>query len=140
MTGILAGGRVSINSAETQMSPGKTALVVEAEFLIALDLQRMLEAHGFAETLLARHAAEARELSTHWPRLALAVIELRLHDQQSLDLVTALQRHKVPTVAITSDVELTHGIDGSTTIPVLGKPLSEDQLASAIHRTLGAPA
>jgi DNA-binding response OmpR family regulator len=138
MTGVPEGRRVSINFAETQMSPGKTALVIEAEFLIALDLQRMLEAHGFAETLLARHAAEALELSGSWQRLSLAVVEIRLHDQPSFDLLTALQEHQVPTVAITSDVELTHGIDGFATIPVLGKPLSEDQLASAIHRTLGA--
>lgn len=138
MTGVFAARRVSINFAETLMSPGKTALVVEAEFLIALDLQRMLEAHGIAETLLARDAAEAEELSARWPEVALAVVEFRLDDQQAVDLLSALQRDQVPTVAITSDVELTHGIDGFATIPVLSKPLSEDQLASAIHRIAGA--
>jgi DNA-binding response OmpR family regulator len=122
------------------MSCGKTALIVEPEFLIALDLQRVLEASGFSETLFARSPAEARELSSQWPRLSLALVEFRLFGEETLALAAALHRHGVPTIGISSDVELTRGIDGLPAIPVLGKPVSDALLSAAVHRILGTPA
>mgnify|MGYP001443617203 CR=1 FL=1 len=122
------------------MSTGKTALIVEAEFLIALDLQRMLEGLGFSEILLARNVAEGRDFLAQRPDVAVALIEFRLHDPDGLDLVVRLHAKGVPTVAITSDAELRHGIHELAAVPVLGKPVAEDQLALAICRLLGAPA
>ncbi len=122
------------------MCTGKTALIVEAEFLIALDLQRMLEGLGFTETLLARDVAEARGFLARRPDLAVAVVECRLNDADRLDLVTELHAGSVPTVTITSDAELRHGIQGLDAVPVLGKPVAEDQLGFAIRSVLGAPA
>ena len=56
------------------MLNGRTALVVEEEFLIALDVQRMLEALGVGLTLFARTPAEAEQLRARWPEIAIAIL------------------------------------------------------------------
>jgi len=122
------------------MPAGKSALIVEAEFLIALDLQRMLEGLGFLDLRICRHPTEALRQATGWTGVGLAVIEVRHHSGDALHLVGMLRQHRVPTIAITSDTEVLRGIDGLADIPVNGKPVSEDQLAAAIHRILGTPA
>jgi CheY-like chemotaxis protein len=118
------------------MLDGKTILVVEAEFLIALDIQRMLEAMSADRLLFARSADEAHELGPHWNTLGLAIVELQQHQPLSLALVQSLRGLDVPVVIVTADSAIRHGHPEFPGVPVLVKPMAEDDLANAIRQIL----
>ena len=120
------------------MLNGRTALVVEEEFLIALDIQRMLETLGVSETLFASSAAEAEKLRAHWPEIGIAVVEIRSRDAASLQLVDQLRQASVPTVLTTSDVTVGHGPVAFPELIVLPKPIPEDAMTSAVRQALVA--
>ncbi|SFC35982.1 response regulator [Devosia psychrophila] len=116
------------------MLRGSPVLIVEEEFLIALDIQQMLEALGVGQTLFARNASEARQLRQHWPDLALAIIELRLDHSHNQQLPTELSAAGVPLVITTGDIGLSRNI--TSAVPILVKPIPEETMASAIARAL----
>ncbi|MGB3339529.1 MAG: hypothetical protein WBA73_20310 [Devosia sp.] len=122
------------------MLNGRTALIVEEEFLIALDLQRMLENEGAGHTLFARSAIEAEQLHAYWPDLAVAIIEVRRHDTAVRQLIESLRTAAIPVVLITSDVAVHRdpGL-GQTDLAVVIKPVPEDAMAKAIRQALSAP-
>ena len=120
------------------MLTGRTALVVEEEFLIALDIQRMLETLGVGQTLFARTPAEAEQLRARWPEVALAIVEVRTGDAPALTLAESLMTAAIPTVLITADIDAQHGIVGMLTLPVVIKPIPEEHMATAIRRALSA--
>ncbi|SEQ08109.1 CheY chemotaxis protein or a CheY-like REC (receiver) domain [Devosia sp. YR412] len=118
------------------MLNGRTALIVEEEFLIALDIQRMLEALGVGQTLFARNVAEARQLRHHWPDVALAVVELRRGDSEDQPLHDDLAGAGIPIVITTGDFALSRKL--ASKAPVIVKPIPEEALASAVAQALAA--
>ena len=120
------------------MLNGRTALVVEEEFLIALDIQRMLEANGAGQILFARTTAEAEQLSASWPELGLAIVEVRSHGTTAHSLVDSLKRAGVPLVLTTADVTMGKGARAFPDLTLIPKPIPEDALASAIEQALAA--
>ncbi|UJW87119.1 response regulator [Devosia sp. SL43] len=118
------------------MLDGKTILVVEAEFLIALDIQRMLEGMSADQLLFARSADEAHELGQHWDALGLAIVELRQHQPVSMALVQSLRDRDIPVVISSADGAIRQGHPDFPGVPVLVKPMAEDDLANAIRQIL----
>ena len=116
------------------MLNGRPVLIVEEEFLIALDLQRMLETLDCGQTLFARNVAEARALRAHWPHLALAIVEYRSDTADSEALRQELLGLGIPTVVATGHSERKTGATLAT--PVLVKPFSETSLAGAVAGVL----
>ena len=120
------------------MLNGQTALVVEEEFLIALDIQRMLETLGVGKTLFAGTAAEAATLQTHWPEIGIAVVEIRSRDAAALQLVDQLRQASVPTVLTTADVTVGHGPGAFPDLTPIPKKIQEDEMASDVRQALAA--
>lgn len=118
------------------MLNGRPALIVEEEFLIALDIQRMLESMGAGQTLFARNADEARQLDAHWNDLALAIVELRMDDHMSQQLCADLVAAGLALVVTTGDIGLHRQV--SEDAPLLMKPIPEEALASAVQQALAA--
>ena len=116
------------------MLNGRPALIVEEEFLIALDLQRMLEGLGVGQTLFARNMMEARKLRQHWPDLAVAIVEMSADGTDDRQLTAELAAAAVPLVITTGDFGLSRTVTG--VIPVIVKPIPEQSLASAIEQAL----
>lgn len=119
------------------MLNGRTVLIVEGEFLIALDFQRMLEALGIGQTLFARDVAEAETLRERWPEITLAIVEIRGGPAATLPLIDSLGASGVACVLTTGDVE-TRSALARPDRPVLIKPVPEDVLASAVAQALAA--
>jgi CheY-like chemotaxis protein len=114
------------------MLKGRTALIVEGEFLIALDIQRMLEALNVGQTLFARNAAEAHKMQADWPDIALAVVELKLDQAPNRDLTEALRAAGIPVVMTAAERQSVTAEDG----PIVFKPIPEEALASAVRTVL----
>ncbi|WEK05076.1 MAG: hypothetical protein P0Y65_02145 [Candidatus Devosia phytovorans] len=115
------------------MLTGQKVLIVEAEFLIAIDLQRMLEALGAQQVLLAATAREARSFAPDWPNLALAIVDRRIDDSDIGALVLELHGKGIPLVQTTSSSTLRLSPENSA---ILVKPVPEDALTSAISTAL----
>ena len=121
---------------QNYMLTGRTALVVEEEFLIALDIQRMLEALGVEQTLFARTAAEAAQLQARWPEIAIAIVEIRAGDASTSALAESLVAARIPTVLVTADFNARHGIAEALALPVVVKPIPEEHMTAAIGQVL----
>lgn len=118
------------------MLNGQTALVVEGEFLIALDIQRMLETLGVEQTLFARTPAEAEQLRAQWTGLSVAIVELRSDDAATRRFATELDAAGVAVVLVSVDLDAQHGIAELPGMPVVLKPISEEAMTSAIEQAL----
>lgn len=114
----------------------RKVLILEAEFLIALDLQRVLETMGTYQVLLAANAAEARSFSATWPELTLALVDRRNDDTDIGAIVAELRSLGVPLVQTTSSSLLA----GKSDTPMLVKPVPEEELTSAIATALAEKA
>lgn len=120
------------------MLKGRTALIVEEEFLIALDIQRMLEHHNVDQTLFARSAAEGESLRARLPDIA--IVEIRADDAASRQLVHDLNGTGVAVVLTTADARMRHGFPDMPGLAVVIKPVPEEAMASAIEMALAARA
>lgn len=120
------------------MLNGRSALIVEEEFLIALDIQRMLENLNVGQTLFARSVAEAEQLVSSSPDIGLAIIEVHLDNTDAARLAERLSAAGVPVVLTTADMAIRRGFSTLPNLPVVIKPMPEDIMASAIEQALAA--
>lgn len=111
-------------------------LIVEAEFLIALDIQRVLEGVNASHCILATSTAEARMLVGDTRDLTLAVLDFRSSDADRLAFARDLTMAGVPLVLLVSELGLRNGFGDLPGAPVVIKPFLEEELASAAKRAL----
>ena len=114
------------------MLNGSTVLVVEEEFLIALDIQRMLENLNVGQVVFARSVDEAQGFKEHWAGVRLAIVEVTLQRHHSFSLIATLQSLGICVVLSSADGSLRHGIEQFPTLPVVLKPMAEHDLVQAI--------
>jgi CheY-like chemotaxis protein len=115
---------------------GKRFLVLDDEFLIALDIQQVLESAGAAAVACTGNAADALKAVKAAEPFDLAVLDFRLEGRSSsLDVADALFEAKTPFVFLTGmlgDRELKKYPDA----PVVEKPYDAQLLIDAIVRAL----
>ena len=82
---------------------GKRCFVLDDEFLIALDIQQILERVGAADVASVASAAEAIALLCREPKFDVAVLDVKLGDPErnSLDVAALLQTQGTPFVFLT---------------------------------------
>jgi CheY-like chemotaxis protein len=116
---------------------GKRCLVLDDEFLIAMDIQQILENAG-AEVVCAGTAVDALAAVRNGGNFDLAVLDVKLGDptRTSLSVATALAEKKVPFVFLTGmrRDELRHTPFAGA--PVVEKPYETSVLWEAIMRAL----
>ena len=121
-------GRRPTNS-ERSFLRGCSILIVEDEPLIALDLHAALYAAG-AGIIAATNAKEGLRLISR-NDISAAVIDIRLGNQDSLEVCQALFHHRVPFLFYTAhaDADL---LKAWTEVPVLLKPAPSWEIAARI--------
>ncbi|MDB5527598.1 MAG: hypothetical protein JWR51_701 [Devosia sp.] len=120
------------------MLTGQTVLIVESEFLIALDIQRCLEAFGATQTVFARNPAEALGAIDRWPSFSLALVEVRHQHCDDAALLRGLKDAGIKLVLLTADTTLRRGHSDFPAAPVVMKPFLEEDLASALKQALAS--
>jgi CheY-like chemotaxis protein len=119
---------------------GKRCLVLDDEFLIALDIQQILEAAGAASVVCVSNAADALAALRTGLQLDLAVLDVVLAGavHTSLTVAAALVAQNTPFVFLTG----MHGEDVHTKkfplAPVVEKPYQPLLLMDAVLRALAA--
>jgi DNA-binding response OmpR family regulator len=109
---------------------GLTVLVVEDEYLIALEAQRIAEEAGAGEILLANSVAEVRKLLTDGPKIDVAVLDLGLGKEDASPLIEEFGKCGIALLVTT-------GFDGGGPEVRLSKPYRDTELVAAIRRLLG---
>jgi len=116
---------------------GRRCLVLDDEFLIALDIQQALEQAGATEVVCAANV-ESALTSVRGGRFDLAVLDLRLGRTggNSLPVAAALKETGTPFIFLTGmsgDAEHTHAYPAA---PVVEKPYDGTVLLCAVTRAL----
>ena len=119
------------------MLGGRTVLVVETEYIIALGVQSVLEALGASSVVVANSAADANAFATAWSGAALAIVELEANRPDLVELARQIAQSGIPVLGITADVGLAYGVPELPGTPVVVKPVPDEDLAEAIRRRLG---
>jgi DNA-binding response OmpR family regulator len=113
------------------MLVGKRLLIVEDEFLIALDIQRILETAAASATLFARTVEEAEAHDDKLTAFDLAIIEIGPDNVPALRLAMKLLANGIAVVFTSADSQHRHGLAGLPLAPVVVKPFAEDDLLTA---------
>jgi CheY-like chemotaxis protein len=118
---------------------GKRCLVLDDEFLIALDIQQILEAAGAASAVCVADADAALAALNSGVQFDLAVLDLKLSGstRTSETVAAALTNRGTPFVFLTGmreDEQLTQ----FPNVPVVEKPYEAPRVLDAVLRALGA--
>jgi CheY-like chemotaxis protein len=115
---------------------GLRVLVVEDEFLIALDIDRILESAGAKQVLTAGRIDEAlRILSDDLPIHAV-VLDLKLDKDSTLPIAEKLQALGIPFVFLTGSPEAP-ATRGFPRAPIVAKPFDSTMLIAGLSLALG---
>jgi DNA-binding NtrC family response regulator len=117
---------------------GKRYLVLDDEFLIALDIQQILELAGAMYVASVATASEAIALVRREPKFDLAVLDVKLSGPEEISLgVAALLAEKgTPFVFLTGmRVDNVHARQFPQA-PVIEKPYDASALLEAVRRAL----
>ena len=110
-------------------------MIIEREFLIALEIQRILEEANASQTVFARDFGEAETLAPRFGEFDLAIINPPLRDGQESHLAGRLVAAGAAIVVCTAaPIALTGTpLDG---VEVLRKPFADGDLLAACQRAL----
>jgi CheY-like chemotaxis protein len=117
---------------------GKRCFVLDDEFLIALDIQQILERAGASYVASVASAAEAIEVLGREPKFDLAVLDVKLGgvERNSLDVAALLHTQGVPFVFLTGmRVDDVH-TKNFPTVPIIEKPYDATALLRAVQHAL----
>ena len=120
------------------MLSGKRCFVLDDEFLIALDIQQILERAGAVHVVSVASAAEAVALLGREPKFDVAVLDVKLGDPErnGLDVAVLLQTQGTPFVFLTGmRVDDVHA-KIFPNAPVIEKPYDAAGLLRAVQHAL----
>ena len=117
----------------------KRCLVLDDEFLIALDIQQILESVGAASVICVADADAALAALNSGPPFDLAVLDLKLSGstRTSETVAAALTERGMPFVFLTGMRE-GEQLKQFPNVPVVEKPYQAPRVLDAVLRALGA--
>jgi two-component system, response regulator PdtaR len=117
------------------MLSGERLLIVEEEFLIALDIQRVLEGANAETTVFARNFKEAAALEGRFGEFDLAIVTAPRPGTGDQKVAELLAKSGPGMVICSAANIVTTGtpLEGAETVY---KPFSDDQLLAACRRAL----
>lgn len=118
------------------MLSGRTILIVEAEYLIALDIQRILDAANVARVIIVGSPAEARAALAGAGSFDLAIIPMPDMDPDALALADSLGAAGIAIVMSSADGAPESAIARLGGIPIVTKPFSDADLIAACLKAL----
>lgn len=113
---------------------GTRLLILEDEFLIAMDLEHLARDHGVEDVLICRAVAEA---GTHDGAYDVAILDVMLGIDTTLDFARRLAAGGVPFIFATGYTDNPAILGEFAEVPIIPKPYTSSQVISALLRALG---
>jgi two-component system, response regulator PdtaR len=121
---------------EVGSSHGLVVLVVEDEFLIAMDLEAMLREHGWRVLGPAATVAKALSLLEDGEMPDVALLDVNLKGETVVPVAEVLRERGVPIVLASAYNQAASMADMLAGAPNVGKPSQERHLLAALKRAV----
>jgi CheY-like chemotaxis protein len=121
---------------EIESSHGLVVLVVEDEFLIAMDLEAMLREHGWRVLGPAATVATALSLLEDGEMPDVALLDVNLRGETVVPVAEVLRERGVPIVLASAYNHAASMADVLAGAPNIGKPTREHHLLAALKRAV----
>lgn len=118
---------------------GKRLLVLEDEFLIGMELERIAEECGAKSVHVVSTVAELLFWIESRQPCDIAVLEVEARGASSLDAAMLLQQGGIPIIFATAYDQQRAGIAGFPHVPVVLKPYGKAQILQAVAAALAKP-
>ncbi len=117
---------------------GLRCLVLDDEFLIALDVQQILESAGAASVLSVTSAQDVFDALNKGAQFDLAAVDINLGEKNNsgLSVARVLAKHQTPFVFLTGLQSKAVQDDEFPHVPVVEKPYQTAALLEALMRAL----
>ncbi|MCF6127803.1 response regulator [Mesorhizobium ciceri] len=115
---------------------GLRILVLEDEFLIAMDVEQLCRDHGADEVVIARDLTEVdgREVAT---RFDAAIVDLMLGGASTIDFASGLRAAGIPFVFASGYSDVDEIKASFPDVRLVGKPYSGEDLVQAVAAACG---
>lgn len=117
---------------------GMHVLVLEDEFLIALDVEQLCRDHGAAEVVIIRDFSELGPELLARHTFHAAVLDLMLGGHPTTTFASLLVERAIPFVFATGYTDGDGLLDDFTDVPVVGKPFAGRELIAALDAVIAA--
>lgn len=107
-------------------------LVMEDEYLIALDVEQMCHAHGAEEVVILRTLKELGGRTIVERDISVAIVDVMLAGESTVEFAKSLRESRIPFIFATGYAENEHLFEAFPGIRVVGKPYSGPTLITAI--------
>lgn len=111
----------------------RTILIVEDEYIVALEAQRVVEEAGAARVLLAGTVDDVRSALAAEQKIDLCILDLKLGKEDARPLIQAILERGTAVLVATGFGATSPAIGA----PVLRKPYQEKELIDAIRAAIG---
>jgi CheY-like chemotaxis protein len=117
---------------------GKRCLVLDDEFLIALDIQQILESEGAGSVTCVGGIDEALEALAQETKFDIAILDVKLGGgaKDSLTVAAALAQREIPFVFLTGMRAGDMASLSFPAVPVVEKPYQATMLLAVLRRVL----
>lgn len=112
-----------------------TILVVEEEYLIALEIESILEGAEIGRIEIIK-SLEEFEVSSSGGEYAAAIIELKTYGEKPHETVDRLQAAGIPIIFGTAFDDYMEGVPGYPDAPVILKPYATEQILKAVRSAI----
>lgn len=111
---------------------GRRVLILEDEFLIAMDVEQLCRDEGAADVVIMRSLAEAGDPDEVKGRFDVAILDLMLDGTSTLDFAGELWARGLPFVISSGYTDLDEILAAFPGVKVIGKPFAGAELMQAV--------
>ena len=117
---------------------GLRVLLLEDEFLIALDVEQVCHDEGCADVLTCREVAEIEAALGNGKTFDVAIIDVMIGEKTTLPLAATLRKRGLPFIFATGLSRNEDTFRDFPDVPVVTKPYANHQLISAMHSAIAS--
>ena len=121
----------TIPLAESRLD-GRSILILEDEFLIAMDVEQTCLEWGAGRVTILRSLEDVAAHSLDQPGFDAAILDLRLGGQTTTQFARELAERRIPFVFATGLTDFGELAEGFPDVPVIAKPYSGDELVRVL--------
>lgn len=133
----LPAARGENTSLNERLLAGKTVLVLEDEYLIAMDVEHLCQEGGASQVLIARTLAEAvGNESIPDRQIDLAVLDVMLAGEPTFDFAQGLRSREIPFIFATGYADTARISERFPDIPIVAKPYAAQEIVAAMTQAL----
>lgn len=115
---------------------GARVLLLEDEFLIAMDVEQLCRDHGADEVAIVRSLSETQGDGFDFTAYDVAIIDVMLGGISSLSFAQRLRERRVPFIFASGYPDADEAFSTFPEVDVVNKPYASEELLSAVSRAM----